>query len=783
MLSFDSNNYDSEIYLFSKQIKDISSHMAEVDSLITSLLFDTYTNSTFVASDLNVIRYNTSMEWEKITTIESELSQKLYSSAFEEWISESLTNYFMTSDSTVFMTLSDSTVFMTLSDSISSISDSISSISDSISEISDSISSISESVSSLQSEILKSTLFMTLSDSTLLIPTSVSSSFALSSDVSDISILRNNVTDISSAISLISDSFSEYTPLTDYNALVSSFTDFTSAVPTSQQFNYHSPWGIDSISDKSGLNIYYLTGTQSDPTSITFSNLNFQSPVNFINQNVYIQGFNTLSSPTFNGNLVQRDGSVGFDMLNINGFDICSNTFSGASNFKYLNFTGLNISENSFSSQSIYINGYSDFVSNTFNSSNTISVSVLNDIISNSFSNNSFISLSCLANFSINSIVSVWKIVSVAANTFSENTFASIGSLYAKASSFFKNSLQNINTFSFDGHKSNYFESNTINTCPVMTIKIPYINSNSFNGANNMTIDLRDSFAGSIINNTFSNINRLDIYVNHSTSRPLYFWQNSFNQYNQCMVNIIFDHSNPYRYYDDITKSFVDPYSGIYITNLYFNGRNKFVDSGYNPQRMFFSHHSDGVLNTNSYVGTLETLSGDLYDWYTGVPVQKWGANFNCLKHYGILYSSSDSTKYHYKDFWEFDANALEAGHNNNACENLGIIKNRVSYSTTGYKYTYYQWPSISINVPTAAYNGGTYINGNSIWTNISKAMLSKWLSFNYTLATRESNWNSYTRADYNLEWLSDFSSVFNLVSQNSQLCGTMSFNARVIDP
>ena len=788
MLSFDTNNYDTEIRLFSQEISSLNTHIELIDSLITSLLFDTYTNSTFVASDLNVIRINTSNNYDSIQSISTSKLDLSISNNFAS--TSTLSNLFSKSDSSNFVLTADfhdsflSEYSATFSvDSLNFILSSKSTdfALDSNSTLFGMESDtclLSSSITSLQNEKAdKSELSNLESSLTKYLESSLSTDFFLSSNSSDLT------SDLASSFSSITNSFSEYTPLTDYDALVSSFTDFTSAVPTSQEFNYHSPFSPDSISNLSGLNVYYLTGTQSDPTSITFSNLNFQSPVNFKSQSLYVQGFNTLNSPTFNSNLIQRADSVKMDILNINGFDICSNTFSGATNFKYLNFTGLNISENSFSSISVCINGYSDFVSNTFNSSNTISVNVLNNIISNSFSNNSFISLSCLSKFSSNSIASAWKSVNLTASTFSENTFSKLGSLYVDASSqFYKNSLESVNTFYFQGHNSVYFNSNTVKTCNMMSISNYYVYSNSFSDVYDITIDFRDDYRGSVMYNTFSGVFWLNIYMGKSTSRPLYFWKNSFPQYNYCKVNIIAENSNPYEYYEDITKSFCVPSSGIYISNLYFNGRNKFIDSGYVPGKMFFSHINDGVLNTNSYVGSLETISGDLYDWSTGVPVQKWGANFNCLKHYGILYSSSDSTRYHYKDFWEFDGNAVEAGHNNNACENLGIIKNRVSYSTTGFNYTYYQWPSISINVPTAAYNGSTYINANAIWTNISTAMTSKWLGFSYTLATKESNWDSYTRAGYNLEWLSDFSSVFNIFYQNSQYCGTMSFDANVLD-
>ena len=70
MIALDYNDSDDSKYL-NKKISEMSDSIESQQSLLTSLLFDTYTNSTFVASDLNVIRINTSNNYDKITDMES----------------------------------------------------------------------------------------------------------------------------------------------------------------------------------------------------------------------------------------------------------------------------------------------------------------------------------------------------------------------------------------------------------------------------------------------------------------------------------------------------------------------------------------------------------------------------------------------------------------------------------------------------------------------------------------------------------------------------------------
>jgi hypothetical protein len=297
-----------------KKINEMSNSIESQQSLLTSLLFDTYTNSTFVASDLNVIRINTSNNYNKITDMESSKLNVSVSTKFQE--SSKMTEYVLTTLFTS-MTSDISMMFQLIGNAITEKLDST-------------VSVVFASESQLNDYLLKSDYS---TDISLKMDETKSTVFASESTISDL-------------------------------LKVSDFNAFTSTLPTTfsnARYVDISEYSISNFPDYKGIVLYDATG------SGTFLNALSSSILSCLSNNNYI-GAMSECSLTFldcNVNALMNKNTITFlgnNKITANG--LYSNTFSSG----YLDIYGSSsLSSNNFQSMVLNLN-YEDgsFYKNSF---------------------------------------------------------------------------------------------------------------------------------------------------------------------------------------------------------------------------------------------------------------------------------------------------------------------------------------------------------------------------------------------------------------------------------
>ena len=210
-------DYNDSNGILNKKISELSSSIESQQSLLTSLLFDTYTNSTFVASDLNVIRINTSNNYDKITNMESSKMNLSVSTKFQE--SSKMTEYVLT------------TLFTSLTSDLSMMFQFID-------------TAIMEKLDSTLSTVFASTSqFSVLSE--YLLKSDYSTDISLKMDASNSTVFASEST------------ISDLLKVSDFNA-------FTSTLPTTfsnAKYVNISEYSISSFPDYNGTVLYDATGT------------------------------------------------------------------------------------------------------------------------------------------------------------------------------------------------------------------------------------------------------------------------------------------------------------------------------------------------------------------------------------------------------------------------------------------------------------------------------------------------------------------------------------------
>jgi hypothetical protein len=207
---------------------------------------------------------------------------------------------------------------------------------------------------------------------------------------------------------------------------------------------------------------------------------------------------------------------------------------------------------------------------------------------------------------------------------------------------------------------------------------------------------------------------------------------------------------------------------------LSFNSTNDWINSGFGKSLsswcdtpgIFWNYSHNTKLNVQ---GSISTSTGKITDLKDKYFQPKFSPNYNSLKHYMVLYGDS------YRDYFEMDPHALEAGHNNNACENILLQQDYTFYSTLQTaagkdNYTFIQWPSTEITFPKSDYSNNTLLNTIS---DITKYMGGyKYTGLRYIFAD---NNDTHTYTYYSLS--SSLASKLGNTSSSSQLYAGFSYS------
>ena len=362
-------SYDNTVN-YGPSFKKIDESIESINTLLTSLLLDTYTNQTFIYSDINVIRVNTSYNYDSIQSLSTSLPYKLDSSVS--------TNFFTLSNSTQFastsqlsskLDVSDSTNFFTLSNSTQFAS--TSQLSSKL-DVSDStIFALSSELSS-KLDISNSTQFALSSELTSKLDISNSTQFALSSELTS----KFNVSDStfflpSSDYSTVSQAYlvdiSNFieTHTTNASSLTEMNLSFSNIIYNMYPTSYSLPANETFILSNQPL-LYNLSFTGNlQASSITVRNFSMESGLMIGNQN-------ELMNATFNGNSYLR-----LQNCSITG-TFKNNTFTQLSYYNSISGMVLSNDFEHVNMMDVYLNSHENSESNTWMSVDKLNIYIRN---------------------------------------------------------------------------------------------------------------------------------------------------------------------------------------------------------------------------------------------------------------------------------------------------------------------------------------------------------------------------------------------------------------------
>lgn len=666
-------NFDNTVN-YAPSFKKIDESIESINTLLTSLLLDTYTNQTFIYSDINVIRVNTSQNYDSIQSLSGSLPYKFNAS--------DSTNFFIKSNSTQLASTS------TLSDKFNA---------------SDSTNFFLKS----NSTQLAST--STLSDK---FNASDSTQFALQSDFEQQISEKLDITDFS----IYSLDFASTSQLSSkFNA--SDSTQFALSSELSSKLNLSDSTFFLPSSDYStqSVQVNYLSKL-TDLIDTYFSSYN--SSIMFsVGGNIYNLERTTVSNMEiiFQGNQL------------LNDFGMSHNTVSLTSN----TIVGYLIKNNTFSILNNSIIG--TFSTNTF--SRGYGNTLLGKYDSNIFSSQTNIKIKC------DTIV------------FARNTIEDCTSIMIDCSRSVHNRNANIISNSFDGVismkiKNADLYSNTFyypRCCTLYNVglygnkfsMVPYtplhiimneyvsnsylISANTFANCNSITFDIHNYDNNwTTQTNVFSRVDYVELNIDSDMDIDL---RKFLGLSSSCIIGgiNINIHPNDYkkRVFEEQIANLTDTVNYNFRTEnlmyLSFNSTNDWINSGFrktlsswcDAPGIFWNYSRNTKLNVQ---GSVISSTGKITDLSNNYFQPKFSPNYNSLKHYMVLYGDS------YRDYFELDPHALEAGHNNNACENILLQKDYTFYSTLATaagkeNYTFIQWPSTEITFPKSDYSNNTLLN------------------------------------------------------------------------
>lgn len=789
-------NFDNTVN-YAPTFKKINESIESINTLLTSLLLDTYTNQTFIYSDINVIRVNTSQNYDSIQSLSGGLPLKLDSSVS--------TNFFMKTNSVQFASQSTMSDKMNVSDF--------------------------DSVSGNYFMKSNSTIFASSSTLSNKFNVSDSSQFALNSSVS--AQLDNKL---------------DKTDFSIYSLDFASTSDLASKLDASEStyFLPSSDFTIPTFSAEYLSNLSNFIETTMDDfgrktSSMTFTNLMYNMiPTSFSGSVLEINNqpllYNLSLTGRFSGtNNTIRNFSISSGRLSITGNSLqgtfinnnmtvndCSLNGVFKSNVISASYSALSLSGQLSSNKIHWVNRLDLYMKNDSNGSNTFSeINCMNvnfQKINDSFINNTLSSMAYFnatnGSFASCSFEYLRNCeLSNAFSTINHDTFSSITNLCISCNEICTNTFTKCLKMSLNGNGTyNNFNNNSLssgielslynfdlqsNTFTDLTnvlITNARLTSNSFNYVNSLTIKLPLSsiYNSPVAHNTFNNMRKLvfDIdyytktYTNDANSIVCNYVEfnigpnvETFNMgsfiglhSNQCFIgglNInIPENAKNYTLTREFIKQLVFSNTTNWSRNhlISFNSTNRWINSGFNTT--LSSYCDIGLLAEHS--GTTEyDVQGSVSS--TVAPVEqlnyrylqpKFSPNYDSVKHYMIVYSNS------FRDYYEMDPHALEAGHNNNACENILLIRDFSFYSTlpNSYgSYTFIQWPSTRMTLNKECFSNNTLLNTISNLT--SRLQQGAYTDFEYSIG---GTGNTYNYLSYRVS-SSQLSVLFN-TSSSSQL-------------
>lgn len=729
-----------------------------INSSITSLLYDTYTNSTFVYSDLNVIRINTSNNYQSIQNISSNYLPKAFST--------NLSTKMDVSESTVFASTSQLSSKFNVSDSTNFFMKSDSGIFASTSTLSDKFNA---------------------SDST---------QFALQSDFERQISGKLDITDFS----LYSLDFASTSQLSSkFNV-----SDSTFFLPSS---NYYTEY-LSDISKFLGTTKRLVNLSNATASYITFNNIiyNMSSPPTTIPSDRLIMLNNQLMIYSLNINgrfsgssdtimfFTKNNELAYFDEVNVISASFASNLIRGGvcsltgefssntfNDVEKLNLRAKMNSNSFYSISDLYISDYGynyDPIPNTFNSIMKLNYTAVFQMQKCSFKD---VSLLTILNGN------GWN----SGNTFSNghrHDFSLYGKPYGNiVVSWNKNRFDNIRTLNFSDID---LQSNTFTSLSSINIDVEEpgeygeLKYNLFDNINNINIHANKvdkntfsscksvsfCYAESDYSNVMSSVKYVEIDLHKNTDTINL--RNFLGLSNSCRISGINVNLPP----NDYRKTMIENQIGnLTTTNGYhpenlmylsFNSTNDWINSGFRntlsssclKNWFFWNYSGNSKLNVQ---GSISTSTGKITDLANKYFQPKFSPNYNSLKHYMVLYGDS------FKDYFELDPHALEAGHNNNACENILLQQDYTFYSTLATaagkdSYTFIQWPSTEITFNKSDYSNNTLLNTIS---NITRSLGYPMIAIEYSFGTDNF---IYTHVGYEL--YSSLASKLGNTSSSSQI-------------
>lgn len=789
-------NFDNTVN-YAPTFKKINESIESINTLLTSLLLDTYTNQTFIYSDINVIRVNTSQNYDSIQSLSGVVPLKLDSSVS--------TNFFMKTNSVQFASQSTMSDKMNVSDF--------------------------DSVSGNYFMKSNSTIFASTSELSSKFNVSDSSQFALNSSVSEK--IENKL---------------DKTDFSIYSLDFASTSDLASKLDASEStyFLPSSDFTIPTFSAEYLSNLSNFMESSSDSFTLTFTNLMYNMiPTSFSDSALEINNQPLLYNLSLTGNLNATDATIRNFSISSGSLNVYNVSLQGTFNNNTIRngnctLNGIFNNNNLIFNNSVCISGdlYNNYVqspkldyyvgtgNHSIYSSNSFNVSMMNLIFPNmekQFYNNSmhvnYFNAQCgdfsKCYFSLFSVCSLNDVFSLRQNTFEfmdklhmncnnirSNTFNTCTSVKIKASHttyqmrFIKNSFSQCKQINICDFK---IDSNTFNNLTNVSLDVKGLYENSFNSIKSLSIkfpiDGLKAMGSMFRDNTFNNIENMVCDIQSLNDfDPMYWYSNSisantvefnigynvkgFNmacfiglQDGKCSIkglNINTPENNT------ITKDFInqivwmDGYSQWSRYHLIsFNSTNRWINSGFNDTLSsycdygLFAEHSDTTeLDVQGSIFSTIIDGADLINAnYYFQP--KFSPNYDSIKHYMVLYSNS------FRDYYEIDPNALEAGHNNNACENILLMKDYSFYSTLpiSYTYTFIQWPSTRMTFKKTCFSNNTYLN--TITELTYKMQQQHYTDFEYTVGKD----GDYKYLSYRLS-TSQLSSLVNTSSSSQVYAG-----------
>ena len=662
-------NFDNTVN-YAPSFKKIDESIESINTLLTSLLLDTYTNQTFIYSDINVIRVNTSQNYDSIQSLSGSLPYKFNAS--------DSTNFFLKSNSLQLASTSELSSKFNASDSTNFFLKS------------------NSGIFALSSELSSK---FNASDSSL---------FALQSDFEQQISEKLDITDFS----LYSLDFASTSTLSDkFN--VSDSTQFALSSELASKFNSSdSTYFLPSSDYSTQARASYL----SKMTDLVYPN---STAIRFsINGNIYNLEETTISN---------TEAYITYKQL-INGFNMWYDTLLFTSN----TIKAYSVKSNIFSG--IEDNSiYGRFSYNTFSSG------FRNILYGSNYSINLFSSLTYLT-------------IKCYDTTFNENTLSHCTSLIINCSRGYGWNGRNIASNSFDNVvsmkiknadlSSNIFYyprcctfynvglySNKFSMVPYTPLHIKMneyysnsylISANTFAFCNSITFDIHNyDNKWTTQTNVFSRVDYVELNIDSDIDIDLrkFFGLSSSCSIGGININI---HPNDYkkRIFEEQIANLTDANLNYRTENLMylsFNSTNDWINSGFrktlsswcDTPGIFWNYSRNSKLNVQ---GSVISSTGKITNLSSNYFQPKFSPNYNSLKHYMVLYGDS------YRDYFEIDPHALEAGHNNNACENILLQKDYTFYSTLQTaegkdNYTFIQWPSTEITFPKSDYSNNTLLN------------------------------------------------------------------------